>query len=152
MLTQHNPTTHKFHILSRKDGKNGKCLGYIFLLNINFIFREVRMSKTANVYTTYFYSICIHTGAERMAKTPLGVSWRILSLGRFQGTIFTRIPPQLFHILYQYYVVEVQTLGILRMYNSNKCKDQTVRLFRQLQTVTTGWPQDHAWPFSQRPW
>ena len=52
MLTQHNSATHKFHILSRKDGKNGECWHNIILLLMNFIFWAGMMEKTANVNTT----------------------------------------------------------------------------------------------------
>ena len=50
VFTKHISTPNRFHILRRKDGKNGKYLLNIFLLHINFIFWAGRMAKkTANV-------------------------------------------------------------------------------------------------------
>ena len=45
LFTQHNSTSHEFHILSRKGGKNGECLHNTFLLHMNFIFCHVFASE-----------------------------------------------------------------------------------------------------------
>ena len=45
MLTKHISTPHGFHILSRKDGKNGKYLQNIFQLHTQFIFEQEGWQK-----------------------------------------------------------------------------------------------------------
>ena len=54
VFTKHISTPHRFHILSRKDGKNGKYLLNIFLLHINFIFWAGMMSKKRQMFHNIF--------------------------------------------------------------------------------------------------
>ena len=69
MFTPHYSTPHRNHILSRKGGKNGKCLHNIFLLHLDFIFWTGRMAKTANAYKTCLLHMDFIFWRGRLAKT-----------------------------------------------------------------------------------
>ena len=134
------------------------------------------MSKTANVQNTYIYS-CLISYLEKLGWQKRQMYTQHIStqyvfileqkgwqkhLWGYPGEYCPSVGSKEqyspgYPLSFSIYCINITQLkykhwDVLRMYNSNKCKDQTVRLFRQLQTVTTGWPQDHAWPFSHRPW